>query len=152
MADQPGNGSSQTPPFAYFMYLSSATARLIDPQLDDMLRTALRNNAEHGITGILAHVEGSFIQYIEGPQAALDQLERNLNADRRHKNLFVSERGEIPTRAFPDWSMAFERKRPESGFQPGASSFLSDGFLAANPVVFSPLARRILEVFRETMR
>ena len=152
MTNQPGNGSSQTPPLAYLMYLSSATTPLTDSQLDEMLQTALRNNAEHGITGILAHVEGSFIQYIEGPQAELDRLERNLNIDRRHKNMFVTERGEIPTRAFPDWSMAFERKRPEGGFRPGASSFLCDGFLAADPVVFSPLARRILEVFRKTMR
>lgn len=152
MADQPGNESSQIPSLAYFLYLSSATAPMTDAQLDEMLRTALRNNAAHGITGILAHWDGSFIQYIEGPRAELDQLEQNLHADRRHREMFVSERGEIAARAFPDWSMAFEHKAPDGGFQPGASSFLSDGFLAADPDHFSPLAKRLLKLFRQNMR
>lgn len=152
MSNQPDNQARQPTSFAYFMYLSSAIVLLTDSQLDDILKTALRNNADHGITGILAYSSGSFIQYVEGPRAELDQLERNLNADQRHRGMYVSERGEIAARAFPDWSMAFECKRPEGGFRPGASSFLSDGFLAVDPTHFSPLARRLLEIFRQNMR
>ena len=152
MTNQLGNESSQTPPLTFFMYLSSATARMTDAQLDDILGTALRNNAAHGITGILTFWDGSFIQYVEGPRAELDQLERNLHADRRHREIFLSERGEIAARVFPDWSMAFERKNSDGGYQPGASSFLSDGFLAADPKHFSPLAKRLLEIFRQNMR
>jgi len=123
---------------------------MTDAQLGALLEAARRNNANHGVTGILAHWDGNFIQYVEGPGRELDQLMLNIQRDPRHGGIIVLKRADITERAFPEWSMAFDRKNEEN--RPGASGFLADGFLAADPAHLSPEAKLLLDMFRQQLR
>ena len=68
--------------------------------------TARRNNAAHGITGLLFFGGGLFLQWLEGPRASVLQLLQNLEADRRHHDVVVLSRSEeVRERLFGDWDM-----------------------------------------------
>lgn len=145
--------SGENQSLVYVVYVSSARGRLTDSQLADILAVARRMNAIHHITGILAYWDGNFIQYIEGPAAEIDQLMRNLGGDPRHSGIIIMQRGAVARRAFPEWSMAFDRKIDgKNAPRSGASSFLTDGFLTSEPASLSPQANRLLEVFRQNLR
>lgn len=147
--DLPGEHRS----LAYLIYVSSARDVLTDSQLEDILAVARRMNALHQITGMLAYWDGNFIQYIEGPAPEIDQLLRNLGGDPRHAGIIVMQRGTVAQRAFPEWTMAFDRKLDSQSPGPsGVSRFLTDGFLTGEPANLSPQARRMLEAFRQNLR
>lgn len=153
MTNQAATQSGQSQPLAYVVYVSSARIKMTDAQLEEILEAARHNNQKHGVTGILAYWDGNFIQYIEGPAPKIEQLMHNLDRDPRHGGIIVMQRGDVAARAFPDWSMAFDRKiAGQHPARPGVSRFLSDGFLTADPANFSPDANRLLEVFRQQLR
>lgn len=131
------------------VYVSSATELLSSDALRDLLSVSRRNNAAVGIGGILLYWDGNFLQYIEGPDDQLDLLMSKVAQDPRHNGLIVLERENIESRAFPDWTMAFERMK---GTDDGQSDYLSDGLLRAAPESLSPTARRLIEIFRDQLR
>ena len=153
MTQQMDAVSGQGQPLVYVVYVSSARSLMTDAQLAEILEVARRQNVKHGITGILAYWDGNFIQYIEGPAPEIDQLMRNLGDDQRHRGMIVMQRGGGVRRAFPEWSMAFDRKfDSKSDPRSGASGFLTDGFLTKDPSNMSPEAKRLLEEFRQNLR
>lgn len=87
---------------AYFS--SSATAE--GPDLPSILASSRRNNAALGVTGLLCHHDGSFLQFLEGDPQVLEGLYGRISRDRRHKDLVRVLDEEARTRAFGDWSMA----------------------------------------------
>ena len=64
-------------------------------------------NASVGITGALISSEQHFVQFIEGPPPAIDDLITNLKADRRHNGLHIVRDGPADARHFGDWSLAY---------------------------------------------
>lgn len=71
-----------------------------------ILTSSRRNNASLGVTGALCHLRGAFMQYLEGPEGALQYLLARIARDERHCQLIVLEHRLIAVRAFPRWSMA----------------------------------------------
>jgi len=51
------------------VYVSSATELLSDQALDELLQGARSTNERIGVTGVLLHCEGNFMQYVEGPRS-----------------------------------------------------------------------------------
>ena len=82
------------------------------PPLAELLGEAQRNNARDGLTGALAVHDGRFLQVVEGDPGYLDQLQRRLGRDRRHRDIEVLERRPIERRTFDGWSMASARITP----------------------------------------
>ena len=80
--------------------------------LAELLGEAQRNNERAGLTGALAVHGGRFLQVVEGEPGLLDQLQRRLERDRRHRDIDVLDRRPIPRRAFDGWSMASARITP----------------------------------------
>ncbi|WP_198086648.1 BLUF domain-containing protein [Variovorax sp. E3] len=74
--------------------------------LRDILACSRRNNAQRGITGALCHLRGTYMQYLEGDEAAIRRLMETIGQDPRHVDLIVLEYRFIAARAFPSWSMA----------------------------------------------
>ncbi|WP_419810221.1 BLUF domain-containing protein [Bacterioplanoides sp.] len=115
--------------FHHIIYLSTATELFKREQLTAMLEQARRNNAKDGITGLLLYKDKSFIQLIEGPEAAVDARFNKIQADRRHYNIRLLDKTEKPHRTFKEWHMGFfdimkESPKPEGFvdyFAPGAS-------------------------------
>lgn len=121
-------------------------------EIADILCKCERNNTPAGITGILVHDRGRFIQLLEGPEAALDRLFAQIRSDKRHTSVTVLLREPCLDRLVPDWSMAFLnagdatlRDDQESGWQNIAHATLITRLLEARDelsVMRLPLAAR----------
>ena len=75
-------------------------------ELSAILESSRRNNAALGVTGLLCHHDGSFLQFLEGDAGVLEALYGRIRRDRRHKDLVRILDEQAATRAFGDWSMA----------------------------------------------
>jgi Sensors of blue-light using FAD len=91
------------------LYVSHCPRELTPGELNDILVAARANNALMGITGLLLHIDGGFLQMLEGDEIVVRTLYTRIAADRRHTAPRIMLDREIPVRVFADWSMGFER-------------------------------------------
>jgi hypothetical protein len=94
------------------IYSSVASANFREEDLPALLTTARTANAARGVTGMLAYINGNFLQVIEGTEESIDELYTKISADPRHRRISVLVREPITTRSFADWSMGFEALLP----------------------------------------
>ncbi|WP_081211507.1 BLUF domain-containing protein [Salegentibacter sediminis] len=97
----------------YLSYVSKQSHSLTEAALEKMLFQARSSNEAAGITGMLICYEGLFIQYLEGEEGAITRLFEKISKDKRHQEILILDYGHSETRSFADWSMAFERLKPE---------------------------------------
>ena len=90
------------------LYVSHTGRQLAPGELNDILVTARANNGVLGITGLLLHIDGGFLQMLEGEEIAVRELYTRIAADRRHADASIMLDREIPCRVFADWSMGYE--------------------------------------------
>lgn len=88
-------------------YVSSATEEFCDSKLLKMLEKSRDNNSAVGVTGVLLHRKGTFMQILEGPETAVDRIFSRIMNDSRHTGVLKLLRREVSERAFRDWSMGF---------------------------------------------
>lgn len=88
-------------------YVSSATRLMSVPELVELLEQSRPRNDEQGVTGMLLYSGGNIIQALEGPVAAVEAIFEEIEADPRHTDVRVLDRGATAQRAFPNWSMGF---------------------------------------------
>ena len=91
------------------LYVSNTAHEIGLSDLNHVLTSARRNNAMLGITGLLISIDGGFLQILEGEERPVRELYTRVAADTRHDHLRLMLDREIPARAFPEWSMGFER-------------------------------------------
>lgn len=94
-----------TEPIRRYMYVSTAVADFSDDELTLLAEGAATRNTEKGITGILLYKGGSFLQVIEGPVRAMDELIGKINADDRHTFIEVLLNERASRRYFHNWEM-----------------------------------------------
>jgi hypothetical protein len=88
------------------VYCSRATAGVGDAELQRIIATARRCNAQQGITGMLVFGSGIFFQWLEGPRDNVTALMALLRTDPRHENIVeLSAEEDVGERVFPDWDM-----------------------------------------------
>ena len=134
-------------------YLSTATAPFSPSDLDELLSDSRERNEADQLTGLLLHVEGHFIQTLEGAEEVVDATFARIERDTRHRNVYVALREDVETRVFPDWSMGFETlDRDEARSLPGFNDYLEGRPMSAEGV--DPLGRAGVfhRVFRDRMR
>jgi hypothetical protein len=89
-------------------YVSSATTHHMDPQvLDALLLDARQFNARADVTGALLHHDGSFFQYLEGPESGVERAYARIRRASQHKDLIEIWHETIGQRHFSEWSMGF---------------------------------------------
>lgn len=93
------------------MYASTALVAFSSRDLADLLAGARANNEACDISGFLVHLEGSFLQVLEGPREAVEQLYRSIVHDDRHTRCRLLLRNRIEQREFGEWSMGFADPR-----------------------------------------
>lgn len=116
------------------LYRSRATRELGERDLLPILMTSMRNNARVGVTGLLLYGPstplpppdpdappadtvvpfegpGVFVQWLEGPEEAVQKTYERIDADARHTDVEILDRGTSDRRLFPHWSMALEAVR-----------------------------------------
>ncbi|MFT7695151.1 MAG: hypothetical protein ACI8P2_003785 [Candidatus Latescibacterota bacterium] len=102
------------------IYTSKATLPLDQRALLNILHGARDCNNIDGITGVLLHDDGCFLQVIEGPQEPIANLIERLKKDTRHDQFQIHEDVQTQTRLFPDWKMGFgDLSDPTLAFLPG---------------------------------
>ena len=68
-----------------------------------------RNNTGKGLTGMLLHGNGTFLQVLEGEEIIVEPLLAVIERDPRHTNMKTLHRETISSRQYSDWSMGFEQ-------------------------------------------
>ena len=135
------------------IYVSTSINLLSDEELLDILKVSRENNTSKDVTGLLLYKGGNFMQVLEGPDEAVNNLFEKVKTDPRHKDVTVLSTEQIPARQFPGWEMAFQNlDNPDIKNEPGYSQFLQDEFTAdlyrENPL----RAYIMLLTFRDNMR
>ena len=90
-------------------YTSLASLDLTSSDLEDIHRVARSSNAFQGISGLLIFNGVHFLQVIEGPPEAIDELVERLRRDPRHQGFEVRDEREASERSFPSWTMELVR-------------------------------------------
>lgn len=101
-------------PLVHVIYASAATVSFDEASLSELLRKARANNARLGVTGMLLYTAGNFMQVLEGPPAAVDEVYRRIAVDPRHGCMVRIAREAIAEREFDEWTMGFESPTPEA--------------------------------------
>lgn len=87
------------------LYASRAAAPLTAPVVDSILAQSRKNNAPHGITGMLCFSEDIFLQVLEGGRDAVCELFNTIVRDNRHQGVRLLVYEEIAERSFGGWTM-----------------------------------------------
>ncbi|MBB1518888.1 BLUF domain-containing protein [Pseudomonas sp. SR9] len=88
-------------------YASRALNGVSSQLIREILEASQRNNPRKGLTGILCCNADIFLQVLEGPRAAVNELYNFLADDQRHKGLTVLDYEEISVRRYANWSMGW---------------------------------------------
>jgi hypothetical protein len=130
-------------------YVSTATVPWTQAELLTALAQFRARNLERGITGMLLHCNGTFMQVLEGPAEVVDELLARIARDPRHHGYMQLLRRPIRSREFDGWSMGFRNLSSEdlSGV-PGWSDFLGPQRGALETADAPGRAHRLLQSFR----
>ncbi len=132
------------------IYFSKETAKLPDSGIMELLVQSRSRNLRLEITGMLLYMHGTFLQVIEGPEAAVKRVFESIRADPRHDRLIVLAEEPVTSRDFPNWLMGFEPIDPCSG--PHAAefgNFLKTPWDQLDLNSYSEMAQLFLKTFRE---
>jgi len=127
------------------IYSSVATAPFSPDALRALLVRARARNTTAEVSGMLLHVDGAFLQVLEGDAPVLDALFHRIGADPRHKRVLLLLSQDLPERNFSDWSMGFFDASGRGAALPGYRQ--SAGF--ADLVGDTAKIRRVVADFRD---
>ncbi|RRO13862.1 BLUF domain-containing protein [Flavobacteriaceae bacterium 14752] len=89
--------------------MSNQAQVLTNEGIEQLLFQIREKNKRLAITGILLLIQGKFVQYIEGEATEIDKVYEKIKLDSRHNDLVLLDSGELNTRQFKDWSMAYKK-------------------------------------------
>ncbi|WP_420367271.1 BLUF domain-containing protein [Curtobacterium sp. L1-20] len=126
------------------VYMSSASEPFDADELEAVLEHARTRNTADGLTGLLVHRAGRFMQLLEGPYDAVIATYSRIVEDPRHEEVRLLVEETIHTRRFPEWSMAYDRESDGVEVPEGFSGFLAQGDQSAD----TSRPRELLRWFR----
>ena len=89
----------------HLVYSSRAAVEITDAVLAKIRDEGMRNNGDHGITGLLLYREGAFLQLLEGTHDAVEQTYRKIHDDPRHTDIRLLFRGPCSQRTYSYYNM-----------------------------------------------
>ncbi|GIX23409.1 MULTISPECIES: BLUF domain-containing protein [Caldimonas] len=87
------------------LYASRAAQPLTNEVIESILAQSRARNPGLGITGILCHSGGLFMQVLEGGRDPVNELYGQIVRDERHKDVVLLHYEEIAERRFAGWTM-----------------------------------------------
>ncbi len=87
------------------IYASRAASSDASEATESILAQSRAHNPASGITGILCHGGGIFLQALEGGRAQVNELYGHIQRDTRHKDVVLLSYEEINERSFGGWTM-----------------------------------------------
>ena len=136
--------------YYHFFYLSSARVTSVSDQIDAILAASRRNNVKADVTGMLLFHEGSFIQYLEGPQAGVVATRARIAVDVRHSGMLKLSDGPVAQRVFGEWSMGFRQNNSLPELQ--SFHFDLDALEKRLPETTPTMARTMMRTVFQTAR
>ena len=91
----------------HLAYISKASHPMTRHELVNLLAKAKGKNERNGITGLLLHKNGRFVQVLEGEEDVVRPLYDLIRLDHRHTEVTILIEESIAERQFFDWSMGF---------------------------------------------
>jgi len=88
------------------IYVSRATAPASDSLFESISECAERHNTSNGVTGMLLHCAGYFMQVLEGSARDLADTFARINEDARHTEVHCLYFGKTDKRHYPEWSLS----------------------------------------------
>ena len=131
------------------IYVSAALKLFAPAELRELLRLARIKNQRLDVTGMLLYHQGSFLQVLEGPAAAVNPLLETIGADQRHHKLMLLLRREIEARNFADWKMGFVDVAAQSESLPGFRDYFKAHSSFLDLQGDRETVERILDGFRD---
>ncbi|MBL0212822.1 MAG: BLUF domain-containing protein [Myxococcales bacterium] len=128
-----------SPSVRQLLYVSLATGQVSGPALMALVEQARTRNASLGVTGVLLHQAGSFLQVIEGDPEAVDALYRRIAVDPRHRHVVMLLRQTVPERSFARWSLGYIDVTATAGRLPGFRPGMAISDLVGNPATLLKL-------------
>jgi hypothetical protein len=134
------------------IYASAAARPFDEAELKELLVKSRTRNTQLGVTGLLLHDAGSFLQVLEGERAVVERLYGRIQQDLRHRRIVTLLEHDTRTREFADWSMGFvpldqHRRDRTLGFSEVlGASFDMPSFLSAREYTS---ARQMLLAFKD---
>lgn len=89
-----------------YVSTSRTAADVLANNLSGILESSKRNNKPLGITGILLHGGGMYMQVLEGPDHQVFSKYLEIIGDKRHTDCQIILITTTEERAFSDWAMA----------------------------------------------
>lgn len=132
------------------VYTSVARTPFSDGDLATLLMNSRATNRRLGLSGVLLHREGRFVQVLEGPEDAVRARYALIAADPRHGDVSLLLEETVDERRFGQWNMGY---RPTTdtlageipGYADVAGHALGDALDRAR---LEPAVRSMLDWFR----
>ena len=105
------------------VYISRAVKPFSTDELLELLKQARSRNAYLGITGMLLYKDQSFLQLLEGPESAVEEVYRSIQDDDRHIKMRCLMDSKVEQRAFNRWSMGFQNLDKTDGLPEAYTDF-----------------------------
>ena len=90
------------------MYLSNATVRFTDEDLEKLLEIARTNNSKKNVTGLLIMKGRTFLQCLEGNKEDVIEIFEKIKLDDRHDSIVELIEENEGGRYFPNWWMGYK--------------------------------------------
>lgn len=100
-----GGARVRTDPLWRLIYHSCIPDRVTREDIKAILLSSRRNNGALGITGALYMDGDHFLQAIEGPRPAVEQLYARIRSDSRNAGVVLIAEGPADRRHFGEWTM-----------------------------------------------
>ena len=111
------------------VYVSTSVPPFTEDGLVDLLSRARQRNQGLGITGMLLYKDGNWLQVLEGPDRAVNEIFGRIRRDPRHQDVTPVVEEPIAERQFDHWSMGFRNLAGrEADSIPGYTDFMSRGY------------------------
>lgn len=131
------------------VYSSAASHRFSRDDLASLLEQSRRSNESEDLTGLLVYRDGRFLQLLEGPDEAVRERMRIIEADDRHGAIRVLLEDEIEQRQFPDWTMGYAETEAGAPEIPGYRRTFDDVDSDRSTSGSLPALRALIGWFRE---
>jgi len=129
------------------VYSSAAVSRFAEVELASLLLRARKNNERLGVSGLLLHHGGSFLQVLEGDSEVVNALFATIGKDKRHHRIVKLLNRDVGARQFAEWKMGFVSVDALSHPLPGFSDFMRHR--SKDDAKTADAAQRVLAAFRD---
>lgn len=134
------------------VYVSNASHPFNDDELAVLLLGSRANNARSGLSGLLLHRDGKFLQVLEGPDGTVRSKFAVIAKDPRHRDVQILASEHIPAARFARWTMSYQPTTDDLASElPGFDDFLARSGVAGESDHTSTVAV-LLAWFREQVR